>query len=92
MEDIFNQEDLLGNISKNTDDISNTLDITSEELEYLRDIAEQEAINRFTTIPLTVTFENTNHVNNEMDLDGVTNYIEERLIESIYSSAEVAHY
>lgn len=95
MEDIFNPEDLLGDVSKiagNTDDISNTLDITSEELEYLRDIAEQEAINRFTTIPLTVTFENTNHVNNEMDLDGVTNYIEERLIESIYSSAEVAHY
>lgn len=95
MEDIFNQENLLGDVSEiagNTDDISNTLDITSEELEYLRDIAEQEAINRFTTIPLTVTFENTNNVNNEMDLDGVTSYIEEKLIESIYSSAEVAHY
>jgi hypothetical protein len=95
MGDIFNPEDLLGDVSSiagNTDDISDSLDITAEELEYLRDIAEQEAINRFTTIPLTVTFENTNNVNNNMDLDGVTNYIEEKLIESIYSSAEVAHY
>ena len=94
-DDLFNPEDLLGDvgsIDENTENISDTLDITAEELEYLRDIAEQEAINRFTTIPLTVTFENTNNVNNEMDLDGVTNYIEERLIESIYSSAEVAHY
>jgi len=79
-------------IAGDTGKISDTLEITSEELEYLRDIAEQEAINRFTTIPLTVTFENTNNVNNNMDLDGVTSYIEEKLIESIYSSAEVAHY
>jgi tape measure domain-containing protein len=94
-DDLFNMDELLDSSWKtayNTDDIANTLEITSEELEYLRDIAEQEAINRFTTIPLTVTFENTNNVNNEMDLDGVTNYIEEQLIESIYSSAEVAHY
>lgn len=46
--------DGIGNIDDNTGKIKDSLDITEEDLKYLRDIAEQEAINRFTTAEINV--------------------------------------
>ena len=96
---IGDNSDLLGNIADNTADaakdtgkIKDSLDITKEELEWLYDIAEREAINKYTTVPLTVNFDNTNNVNSDIDLDGITNHITKQLVEAVNGCAEVVHY
>ena len=58
-------------ISGDTGSIADSLDVTEENLKYLRDIAEQEAINRYTTAEITINQTNNNTVNSDMDLDGV---------------------
>lgn len=53
--------DGVGDIADNTGSIKDSLDITEEDLKYLRDIAEQEAINRFTTAEITIEQTNNNN-------------------------------
>lgn len=66
----------LNDIDDNTDDIKNGLEITDEELKYLRDIAEKEAINRFTTAEISVSMGGvTNNVSSDTDLDGTVDYL-----------------
>ena len=68
----------LGGIKSDTGSISDSLDITSDELEYLRDLAEREVINRFTTAEIHVDMGGvTNNVTNNTDLDGIVNYLTE---------------
>lgn len=55
----------------NTGAIKDSMDITEDELKYLRDIAEQEAINRYTTGEITIEQTNYNTVSGKMDLDGI---------------------
>ncbi len=63
--------DHAGDTAQNTAAIRDTLDITEEELEYMRDIAEREAINRFTTAEIKVVQRNTNYLDSTSDLDGI---------------------
>jgi tape measure domain-containing protein len=81
----------VSNIAGNTKDIKDSLDISTEDLKYLRDIAEQEVINRFTTAEIKVDMTNYNSVNNEMDLDGMTTYLKDRLETDMQSAAEGVH-
>ena len=67
------------------------MDITSEDLKYLRDIAEQEAINRFTTAEIKIEMNNTNQINNEMDLDGMVDHLATKLEEQMEIAAEGVH-
>jgi len=60
-----------GDTAANTASMADTLDITEEDLAYLRDIAEREAINRFTTAEITVEQHNENHIDKDADLDGI---------------------
>ena len=70
----------LGGIKSDTGSISDSLDITSDELEYLRDLAEREVINRFTTAEIHVDMGGvTNNVTSNADLDGIVNYLTESL-------------
>ena len=62
--------DSIGNIDDNTGKIKDSLDVTEEDLKYLRDIAEQESINRFTTAEVTINQTNNNNVSSDTDLDG----------------------
>lgn len=55
----------------NTAAMSDALDIAEEDLAYMRDIAEREAINRFTTAEIRVEQQNTNYISQDADLDGI---------------------
>lgn len=67
----FDYSNYLTDISDNTEDIKDGLEISEEDLKFMRDIAEQEAINRFTTAEITIEQTNHNNVSGGMDLDGM---------------------
>ncbi|MFJ8064911.1 tape measure protein [Psychrobacillus sp. NPDC096426] len=77
-------KDTAGNTAK----MAKSMDATEEDLKYLRDIAERDVINRFTTAEVKVNVKNDNHINNEMDLDGVIDHFGEKLEETLVSVAE----
>jgi len=73
----------LGNIEDNTGTVAKSVDISQEDLKYLRDIAEQEAINKFTTAKITVEMNNSNNINSNMDLDGIVDHLATRVTEAM---------
>lgn len=64
------------------------MDITEESLKYLRDIAEQETVNRFTTAEIKIEQTNHNTISGKMDLDGVMDGLTEVVEEAAYTIAE----
>ena len=80
-----------GDIATNTADTADALDMSNEELELLRDIAERKAINEYTTAEIKVEMNNSNTISSEMDIDGVINLFEVKLREAVATSAEGAH-
>lgn len=78
-------------IAGNTGKIADSMDITEEDLKYLRDIAEQEAVNRFTTAEITIEQTNNNNISSKMDLDGVISGLDDALGEAIDIITEGAH-
>lgn len=92
MEDYLSQTNsYLDNILSDTGNISDSLDITDEELKYLRDIAEQETVNRFTTADITINQTNNNNVSSGLDLDGVVSGITDAVNEAVEIVAEGVH-
>lgn len=83
--------DGVGDIAGNTGAIKDSLDITEEDLKYLRDIAEQDAVNRFTTAEIHIEQTNNNNINNDMDLDGVIDRLTDGVNEAIDSATEGVH-
>ena len=79
------------NIGSDTSKIAKTMDMSAEDLKYLRDVAEQEVINRFTTAQIKIDMNNTNNITSEMDLDGVVSYLEDKVYESMIIAAEGTH-
>ena len=80
-------EDIAGNAGR----IADSMDITKEELKYLRDMAEQEAVNRFTTAEIHIEQTNHNTVKGGMDLDGVIEKLTESVNEAVEAAAEGVH-
>lgn len=60
-----------GNTAGNTAAMKDNMDITKEDLKYMRDIAEREAINRYTTAEIKVEQKNENHISKDVDIDGI---------------------
>lgn len=75
----------------NTGSMADSMDITSEDLKYLRDIAETEVVNRFTTAEIKVEMTNNNNVSSDMDLDGMVDYLATGVNEAMEKAAEGVH-
>lgn len=81
-----------GDTAENTVAMSDALDITEEDLSYLRDIAEREAINRFTTAEISVDMSGMqNNISDRMDLDGIMDVWANNFAEKLDISAEGVH-
>ncbi|MDE6725853.1 MAG: hypothetical protein K2J79_09640 [Ruminiclostridium sp.] len=81
----------IDDIVDNTGDIADSMEITEEDLKYLRDIAEQETVNRFTTAEITVEQHNTNNISSKMDLDGVIDGLTDAVDEAVFIITEGVH-
>ncbi len=82
----------VASVAEDTDKIKKTVDISQEDLKYMRDIAERDVVNRYTTAEIKVDMGGiTNNVNSNMDLDGIINYLGEGINETIEKAAEGVH-
>ena len=87
--EVAKSNDLLKNIDKNTKKAGDMLDLSHDEISYLRDLAEREAINRFTTAEVKVDVGGiTQHVASALDLDDIVDYMTNKMEESIAIAAE----
>lgn len=77
-------KDTAGNTAK----MAKSMEASEEDLKYLRDAAEREIINRFTTAEVKVDMTNHNSISNDMDLDGIIDHFGEKLEETLVSVAE----
>lgn len=76
----------------NTGAAADALTATTEELEYLRDIAERDAINRFTTAEVRIDMTGmTNRIEGNADLDGVISELTDGFTEALVTAAEGVH-
>lgn len=82
----------LGDISKDTSAIADSVDVSNENLEYMRDLAERDVINRFTTASVNVNMGGVNNnVSQNTDLDGVISYLASGVSEALQQAAEGVH-
>ena len=79
------------NTAENTARMADALDISEEHLAYMRDIAEREAINRFTTAEIYIQQNNENHINSELDADGIMDQWGRAFAEKMVVEAEGVH-
>ena len=87
--EVAKSNDLLKNIDKNTKKAGDILDLSHDEISYLRDLAEREAINRFTTAEVKVDVGGiTQHVASALDLDDIVDYMTNKMEEGIAIAAE----
>ncbi len=83
--------DNLDNIATDTGAISDSMDVTQEDLKYLRDIAEQESINKYTLAEVKIEQTNHNNVSSGMDLDGVVSGLTDAVNEAVDIVTEGVH-
>jgi tape measure domain-containing protein len=76
--------DIAANTALIAANTSKQADFGEEELKLWRDIAERDAINRFTTAEVSVAFGDVNNnVSSDMDLDGIAEYIGNSIEETL---------
>ena len=80
-----------GSTAENTAAMRDSLSSSENELKYLREIAEREAINRFTTAEIRVEMMNQNTITNTDDIDGIIRELETRVEEAMIEVSEGAH-
>ena len=81
----------IADTAKNTGKAANSLEISSEDLKYMRDIAERDVINRFTTAEIKIDMTNHNNVAANTDLDGLVSDLAEKAGEALNKVAEGVH-
>lgn len=81
----------VGDIAKNTGDTAdNTKSLKDEDAEFLRQIAEMEAINRYTLTDLKVEMNNSNSISSNMDIDDVMKQFGRALYKAVKNNVEAA--
>ncbi|WP_413778135.1 tape measure protein [Caproicibacterium sp. XB1] len=79
-------------IATNTKATATNTSKPSEDLKYLRDLAERRAINRLTTANVSVNLGGiTQHVASDMDLNGLVDHMNQQLYAAAASAAEGVH-
>ena len=82
----------LGEIAANTARTADAMDISNEDLKYIRDLAERDIIDRTTVASITVDMGGvSNTINSPMDLDGVVTYIADYVSEGLAVAVEGVH-
>lgn len=87
----FDYNDMYNNIAAtadNTGKMADSVKISDEDLKYLHDVAEREAINRFTTAEIKVDMTNHNSISGTKDIDGIVDYLRNEVEEAMSRSAE----
>lgn len=103
MDNLGSVSDNIGTVSENTSlsadntasaadstgSIADSMEITQEDLKYLRDIAEREVIDRTTFKDISVNLGGISNIVNSMsDLDGIADYLGNVICEQMLVSAE----
>ncbi len=85
-------DDKLDDMSGDLGAIRDSLEISAEELKYLRDAAEQESINRFTTAEIKIDMSGMqNNINSDDDIDGFITKLTDSVNEAVDSTLEGVH-
>lgn len=80
-----------GAIADNTAKTAEALEMSAEELRRLRDIAERNAINQYTTAQIHIEMNNNNTIRSTDDLDGIVEALEQRLEDAMIEVSEGVH-
>lgn len=73
----------VGETADNTGKIADSMELTQEDLEYLRKVADMEWKKEFTTANITVDMSNYNTINGDTDLDGIVTKLTDKLYEEL---------
>ena len=82
----------IDNIDSNVGDIKDSMDLSNDDLDYLRKIADMEWRNEFTTAEIRIDMTNNNTVNSDRDLDGIVDYLSDVLRSEMTNVAYGVHY
>lgn len=80
-----------GDTAANTAASADALNYAEEDLAYMKDIAEREVINRYTTAEIHVEQHNENHISKDVDVDGIMDMWATDFAEKLDISEEGVH-
>ncbi len=81
----------IADTAKNTGKAAESLEISGEDLKYMRDIAERDVVNRFTTAEIKIDMKNNNNISSGADLDGLVSDLAEKAGAALSMAAEGVH-
>lgn len=100
-EDLEKYNDILKNVQNaasdtdaikdNTNETNKKLSSIDDNLSLIKNFAEREAINQFTTQSVKVEMNNVNTISSDMDIDGMTNKLLENVVKAANGMAEGVH-
>ena len=81
-----------GDTAENTARMADSLEASEEELKLIREIAERQAINKFTTAEVKIDMTGmTNKIESGEDIDGFLSQFTVKLEDALYATAEGVH-
>ena len=69
-------------------DAEDSIKISEADIRKIRQLAEREVINQFTTAEIKVEMTNNNNIKSDMDLDGIADYLADVVQEKLEAAAE----
>lgn len=83
--------DSMNALAESNAELNDTVSMSDDMMQYMRDIAERDTINRFTTAEIKVEFQANNTISSDMDIDGVVSALESKVQQSLVAAAEGVH-